>query len=155
MTKKVPFDDAEVHVPLYKVYGGWLEDFTWSHYGILTSDEYLTCKEAWRKFNKWKRTMAKAIDRKIDYLFIYDTEHPDNPHLHVLLAGTEGIDVGHWAEEWEEKVGIVRKLVQYDPKKGARFYLGGKFLKDDAEIQIILSARLRAIAVMKEGGSNE
>ena len=144
MTRKVPFDEAEAHRPLFKAYGEWLEEFHWSHYAILTFYGHPTCKEAWRMFNRWKRAMAKAISAKIEYLFIYDNEHPDEPHIHLLLAGCEGMNTDHWAEEWEKKVGMVKKLVRYDPQKGARFYMGRKFLGDDCEV--ILSSGLRSTA---------
>jgi len=144
MTRKVPFDDGEVRVPLFKEYGSWLDKFLWSHYAILTFYGHPTCKEAWRMFNRRKRAMAKAMSAKIEYLFIYDNEHPDEPHIHLLLAGCEGMNTDHWAEEWEKKVGMVKKLVRYDPKKGARFYMGKKFLRDDCEV--ILSSGLRSTA---------
>ena len=144
MTRTVLFDEAEVQVPLFKVYGEMIGRSRPSHYTILTSRTYLTCKEAWRKFNRWKRAIAKAMCRKIEYLFIYDRQHPDNPHIHAFLVGAEGMDTDHWKSWWQKKVGLAKKLVPYDAKKGARFYLGEKLLRDDCEV--IFSRGFRILA---------
>lgn len=144
MTRTVPFDEGEVHVPLFKEYGEMIGKSDPSHYLIFTSRSYLTCKEAWRKFNRWKRAIAKAMRRKIEYLFIYDRQHRDEPHIHAFLVGAEGMDTVRWANRWKEMVGKVKKLVPYDPNKGARFYLGKKLLRDDCEV--ILSRGFLSLA---------
>ncbi|MFC2013437.1 hypothetical protein ACFLU8_00895 [Chloroflexota bacterium] len=57
-----------------------------------------------------------------------------DPHLHILLAGTNDQKPYIWKQKWYKVAGWA-KITLYDPNLGASYYMGGKLIPEDVDIK--------------------
>jgi len=133
MTRQVSFGEPLTRFR-FEDYADFLDKFKWSHYLELTFDHRVSSSEAWHGFDRWKRELSRVENRRIQYFLVIERRYAtDNPHLHVLLTGTEDVKTYKWQQRWFKTEGWA-SITPYDPKRGIRYYLAKKFAKREAEM---------------------
>ena len=115
-----------------RVTGDWYNHVQWDWYAWLTFKNQIGEKEAYKKFNKWKVTLKKAVKNKISYVMAIETPpyNRDHLHIHVLLLGANNELPYKWEQEWYRTAGIA-KIRQYDRNQGVNYYMGDKLISGE------------------------
>ena len=127
-----------------EVYGDFLKQFPWDWYGMLTFRKGVSPRLAFKLFNKWKVSLKKSANRRIDYILVIEpSPSRDIPHLHFLLYGVNGEKPYIWEKQWYAMAGLA-KIRAYDPELGACYYLGEKII--GGTMDVIFSKDLLEVA---------
>ena len=118
-------------------FGEWLSRFPWDWYVTLTFKKdptFYQAEKAWEGWINGLRLTLKAQERPMPY-YVRVTEYQKRgvPHFHALIGGVSGIRRLLFKDLWELH-GFARVL-PYNPRLGAGYYLGKYLAKDAGEIR--------------------
>ncbi|MBA7664558.1 hypothetical protein ES703_72619 [subsurface metagenome] len=146
---------------LRQVWGNWLEDLGadlqgWDWFATFTFRE-LTEKQqrlypgwtriGWGYAHKALREWDSALMRRRFgksqpyFMAMMELQKRGVPHWHILVGNTGDERRMDWVDWWFERFGIAR-ILEYNERLGARYYLGKYLTKEVADIQA--SPQLRA-----------
>lgn len=107
----------------------FLGEFKWDWYVTLTFENVSKTFTAWNNVNRWLENLQKGEKRRIGYYIVMELTEQGAPHLHLLMGNLSGVRTGKWWTLWYEKYGRA-KIQEYDPKKGAGYYLTKNIVRD-------------------------
>ena len=114
---------------LRKAFVGFLNEFVWDWYVTLTFKNVCKTFTAWNSVNRWLENLQRGEKRRIGYYIVMELTEQGATHLHLLMGNLSGVRRGKWWTLWYEKYGRA-KIQEYDPKKGAGYYLTKNIMKD-------------------------
>lgn len=133
-----------------KIYGEWLGSFQWTYYATLTTKYRLSMPAA----RKAAEGMAKELGKGGSYRFFFAIEPFDlrnGFHIHALIDAPTGYQYKHLIQIWQHVSGNKRKkkegetestwnridLQTYDPKLGAKHYVGKYIMKQRTDYDML------------------
>ena len=107
----------------------YLNTFQWEWFVTLTFDKRISTLIAFKKFNRWKVMLKKAVGHKVFYFLLIEKPkyNGDNVHLHIFLNGVKGQNPDKWKQRWLEIAGV-SDIKPYDNTQGASYYLSDKIV---------------------------
>lgn len=105
----------------------WVNHFNWDIWMTGTfqpEKSYLDTIRTKRAFNRFIEFLSKKYNRhNIEYFLAVERfKHGNFTHCHSLLNNLDGLSHQQIGGAWRHLYGL-EKTEQYDPKKGANFYL--------------------------------
>jgi hypothetical protein len=97
----------------------WLSGCTWRHYAVLTDAFGHSAACLLRQGRRFVRRLESKARCRVDFFLIVEGAHRD-PHLHVLLRGTDSLTVSEIEREWRLGWTCVRR---FNPERGAASYV--------------------------------
>ena len=92
-------------------------------------------KSAHNALQKWHSALVTAMDMaNPTWVACMELQHRGVPHWHLLVGNVENQRRMDWVDWWYENYGIAR-ILPYEEKLGARYYLGKYLTKEVADIQ--------------------
>lgn len=140
---------------LCQIWGEWLSAMAkWEWYSTFTFRDpenkrfpgwsQIGWASAHNSLKKWHNALVEALKYSNPlWVACMELQRRGVPHWHLLVAGVEGERRMDWVDWWYEHYGIAR-IVAYDERLGARYYLGKYLTKAQADIEFSpgLSAKL-------------
>lgn len=145
---------AASSLALSQVWGNWLEDLGadlqgWDWFATFTFRE-LTEKQqrlypgwtrigwgyAHRALQEWNLALMRRRfgDSQPYFMAMMELQKRGVPHWHILVGNTGNERRMDWVDWWFDRYGIAR-ILEYNPRLGARYYLGKYLTKEVADIQ--------------------
>jgi len=138
-----------------QAFGEWIDGMApWEWYATLTfrdpkNPRYPTwTKVGWKSAHNALNKLNSALITELDYsnptwVACMELQQRGVPHWHALFANTGEQRRMSWVDWWYEHYGIAR-ILQYEEKLGARYYLGKYLQKAQADIRFspALTAKL-------------
>lgn len=125
-------------------YGAWLSGYAWTHWITLTVDPAKrkrmgragrcprspeAVQRAFR--NEFVRYTEKVSGQRVPFAYAVEKGvGGDNPHIHALLCVQRAMRVDRLREAWRHGRSTIE---DYDPARGAAFYLSKTFGREGAE----------------------
>lgn len=106
-----------------------LNRYNWDWFTTLTFVNPPTTYTAGNRVNRWITTLQKQEKRKIGYYITQEKTKLGCPHFHLLMGNLTGVSRKKYWKLWFKKNGAAR-ILPYDPKKGACYYLTKYVIKD-------------------------
>ncbi len=122
-----------------KAFGSWLSVPRWDWYVTHTfKADYVPSKLADKKWQSWLNTLCfhnRVMGAERPF-YVRATEFQDRGtlHYHSLIGGISPAVRRLFFKDIWEFFGFAR-VVKYDPKRGAGFYVGKYITKDDSELR--------------------
>jgi len=131
-------------------YAEWLSEFEWSYYATLTTRYRLTMKSARKAVEGLHKQLSKAGNAVI-FFAIEPYDVKEGYHIHALILCPNGLKYQHVISSWQHVSGNKRKpkegehestwnrveLQRYNPKLGARHYVGKYIMKDQSDYDFL------------------
>ena len=113
----------------------YLNTFPWDWFATLTFSKRTSIRIAFKRFNKWKVQIKKAVGNKIYYFLLIEKPRfkTDNVHFHIFMSGTKGQNPDAFRQKWLELAGV-SDIKPYDKTQGANYYLSDKIVFKEQDI---------------------
>ena len=115
-------------------WGDFLGEQPWAHFATLTFRIESSPDYAVREFKRFVRRVEKEAERPT-YWF-YGSEYGSRLgrlHMHALLGNSDRLSKGQLTEAWSSGFS---KFIDYDPAKGASYYVAKYIVKDLADYDV-------------------
>lgn len=109
------------HLGLTQSWGAWIRAFPWHHWVTLTFADPASREYAWSAFEAFIRRLERKGSGVWWCAVQEERWEGRHVHLHALLGGTDQLRTDEIAAAW--KAGKIKKVVVYDPPRGAAWYL--------------------------------
>lgn len=120
------------------IYGDFLEQFEWSHFGTLTFDWPTSPAGALQQFSKWISRIEKPRGQEIPWFGAVELGESNLAHVHTLIYTQSSVKI--LRQIWGAGVSHV---VPYDPRKAATHYVTKDILLRSSEYDISSVLRKR------------
>jgi len=107
-----------------------LNRYNWDWFTTLTFRYPPTTYTALRKVNDWLITLQRDINRYVGYYITQEKGMLGTVHFHLLMGNLDGVNRKKYWKLWFIRNGAAR-ILPYDPKKGACYYLTKYVIKDE------------------------
>ena len=108
----------------------FLNRYNWDWFATLTFKDLPKTYTAHNRLNRWLNTVERQEKRKIGYYKGMEFTKLGVPHFHLLMGNLEGVRRDKYWEMWFDENGRAR-ILPYDPKLGAGYYLTKYVVKDE------------------------
>ena len=116
--------------PLRNAWVKLLNRYNWDWFATLTFNHLPKTYTAHNRLNRWLNTLERQEKRKIGYYKAMEFTRLGVPHFHLLMGNLEGVRRDKYWEVWFRENGRAR-ILPYDPKLGAGYYLTKYVVKDE------------------------
>lgn len=135
-------------------YAEWLDTFDWSYWATLTTRYKLTMPSARRAMNGMFDQLSKA--GKVSIFYVCEPfDLKEGYHIHALIGLNGNLKYQHIIQTWQHVSGNKRKakegdtqstwnrvdLQTYQPKLGARHYVGKYMTKNACDYDILTNEK--------------
>lgn len=124
---------------LRQAFGEWLGRYNWTWWSTWTFRDEVSPLSAKKVF---ARFIVRTCPGSWYFLAVEWHRWRDSVHCHALVGGVEGVRRLSVMDEWYRRYGIAR-IVEYNPKLGARYYLTKYITKELADWDVNLPCKQR------------
>ena len=116
--------------PLRSAWVKLLNRYNWDWFATLTFNYPPRTYTAQSRVSRWLNTLQRQEKRKIGYYKGMEFTRLGIPHFHLLMGNLHGVRRDKYWEIWFRENGRAR-ILPYDPRKGAAFYISKYVVKDE------------------------
>lgn len=118
-----------------KHFAGLYDQYDWDWFATLTFKNRIGegyANEDWSSFCK---ELRHKTGHRVEFVRVTEWQKRKVPHYHSLISNVRGVDPREMQEWWYNHFGIAR-ILPYQPKRGALYYLGKYLLKDNGKVVV-------------------
>ncbi len=141
------WDRRDVRQRVQVEWGAWLDGWPWEWFVTATFRDPVGVEQAHDRWRKWTHEIEDAVQASLGWVRCteYQRWRKGIPHYHALVLGVGNTRRLAWMDRWNQLAGFAR-ILPYDPRNGARFYLGKYVTKSDGHIEMSPN-----LATLREG----
>lgn len=121
---------------LQEAWGNWLHyQWEWEWFVSLTfRDDHVGTGRANVLWRMWHKQLVKETGKDVQYVRVTEFQrYRGIPHYHALILNVKHVRRLTWKDRWDTLAGYAR-ILRFDPKKGAAYYLCKYIVKDMGEV---------------------
>ena len=116
-----------------RVWGDWLNQFSWDHFATLTFRHQPSSPGAIRRFGVFVRRLEQRAQERVHWFYVLERGAAGMFHLHSLLSGTNRLHAASVADAWSWGRADAS---DYDARRGAAYYVTKSVASDVVEYDI-------------------